>query len=122
MVGSRRGRARRCSGDRSVAAVHCDTRAFQAPRVCLGRLADACPIRQLSRFRRDDDYFFGVLHSRVHEVWALRLRARSFGKTKRLRYTPTTCFETFPFPEPTPEQQAAIAAAAKELDDLRTAG
>jgi hypothetical protein len=36
------------------------------------------------------------------------------------RYTPTTCFETFPFPEPTDDQRAAIAAAAKELDDLRS--
>ena len=36
------------------------------------------------------------------------------------RYTPTTCFETFPFPDPTPAQRDAIAAAAKELDTLRT--
>ena len=35
------------------------------------------------------------------------------------RYTPTTCFETFPFPQPTPEQKEAIAAAAKELNRLR---
>ncbi len=33
------------------------------------------------------------------------------------RYTPTTCFETFP--EPTDAQHEAIAAAAKELDGLR---
>jgi hypothetical protein len=38
----------------------------------------------------------------------------------RPRYTPTSCFETFPFPEATPRQSAAIAAAAKELDDLRS--
>ena len=31
------------------------------------------------------------------------------------RYTPTTCFETFPFPRPTDEQREAIAAAAREL-------
>ena len=37
----------------------------------------------------------------------------------RPRYTPTTCFETFPFPEPTPEQESAIAEAARELDNLR---
>ncbi len=35
------------------------------------------------------------------------------------RYTPSTCFETFPFPEPTTEQREAIAGAAKELDELR---
>jgi len=38
----------------------------------------------------------------------------------RSRYTPTTCFETFPIPEPTDEQRAAIAEAARELDALRT--
>jgi type II restriction/modification system DNA methylase subunit YeeA len=46
-------------------------------------------------FARSDDYFFGVLHSRFHEVWALKLGTRL---ETRPRYTPTTCFETFPFP------------------------
>jgi type II restriction/modification system DNA methylase subunit YeeA len=67
-------------------------------------------------FARSDDYFFGVLHSRLHEVWALKLGTRL---ETRPRYTPTTCFETFPFPEPTPAQEAAIAEAARELDNLR---
>ena len=35
------------------------------------------------------------------------------------RYTPTTCFETFPFPQPTGEQRAAIAEAARQLNELR---
>ena len=29
------------------------------------------PIIALFVFTRDDDYFFGVLHSRAHELWAL---------------------------------------------------
>jgi len=37
----------------------------------------------------------------------------------RPRYTPTTCFETFPFPGPTDEQRAEIAEAARRLDGLR---
>jgi len=37
----------------------------------------------------------------------------------RPRYTPTTCFETFPFPEPNEQQKIDIAAAAKELNELR---
>jgi len=39
---------------------------------------------------------FSALQSRVHEVWA-----RFFGSTLRddPRYTPSSCFETFPFPE-----------------------
>jgi hypothetical protein len=40
--------------------------------------------------------FFSVVQSRVHEVWA-----RFFGSSMKddLRYTPTDCFETFPFPK-----------------------
>jgi type II restriction/modification system DNA methylase subunit YeeA len=76
--------------------------------------------QQTLAFARSDDYFFGVLHSRLHEVWAraqgTQLRERESG----FRYTPTTCFETFPFPEPTEAQQAAIGAAARELDALRS--
>ena len=73
---------------------------------------------------RDDDYAFGVLHSRAHELWSLRM-----GTALRIdpRYTPTSTFETFPFPWPlntpddalTPEQRAhrdAIGEAARELD------
>ena len=67
-------------------------------------------------FARDDDYFFGVLHSHFHEVWALK---QGTHLEDRPRYTPNTCFETYPFPRSTPVQEAAIAAAGKELNDLR---
>lgn len=74
---------------------------------------------QTRAFSFDDDYSFGVLHSRVHEVWArsqgTQLRERESG----FRYTPTSCFETFPFPEPTDDQTSAIAEAAADLDRLR---
>jgi hypothetical protein len=68
---------------------------------------------------RVDDYFFGILHSRLDEVWALSQGTQLREKESGFRYTPTTCFETFPFPAPSSEQEALIAAAAKELDDLR---
>jgi hypothetical protein len=74
------------------------------------------PDHAVFAFARDDDYFFGVLHSRFHEVWALKQGTRL---ETRPRYTPTTCFETFPLPQPTPEQQVAIGAPAKELNELR---
>ena len=67
-------------------------------------------------FARSDDFTFGVLQSRAHEVWALKLGTRL---ETRPRYTPTTCFETFPMPTPTPDQKTAIADAARELNDLR---
>ncbi|MDD2742666.1 MAG: class I SAM-dependent DNA methyltransferase [Rhodocyclaceae bacterium] len=44
---------------------------------------------------RDDDVTFGLLHSRMHISWSLRLGT---SLEDRPRYTPTTCFETFPFP------------------------
>jgi len=97
------------------------TRFVATPRVTKHRLftwisREVLCDAQLIVFARDDDYFFGVLHSRVHEVWALLMGTQL---ESRPRYTPTTCFDTFPFPRPSPEQQAAVAQAAKELDRLR---
>ena len=80
---------------------------------------------------RDDDTTFGVLHSRFHELWSLRL-CTWLGKGNDPRYTPSTTFETFPFPAGlTPDVPAAdyaddpraraIAEAAARLNDLREA-
>ena len=46
---------------------------------------------------RADDTTFGILHSRLHELWSLRM-CTWLGVGNDPRYTPTTCFETFPFP------------------------
>ncbi len=70
-------------------------------------------------FARSDDFFFGTLHSHIHEVWALSQGTQLREKESGFRYTPTTCFETFPFPESHTEHEAAISAAAKELNELR---
>ncbi len=70
-------------------------------------------------FARDDDYFFGVLHSRIHEVWARAMGTQLREAESGIRYTPTTCFETFPFPEPDDAQREAVAEAAKKLNERR---
>ncbi len=78
---------------------------------------------------RDDDTTFGILHSRLHEAWALAL-GTWLGVGNDPRYTPSTTFETFPFPAGlTPDLPAAayaddpnaqaIAAAARELVEKR---
>ena len=78
---------------------------------------------------RVDDTTFGILHSRFHELWALRT-CTWLGKGNDPRYTPTTCFETFPFPAGlTPNipvadyandpRAQAIADAARTLNELR---
>ena len=70
---------------------------------------------------------FRILHSRFHELWSLRLGT---SLEDRPRYTPTTTFLTFPFPEGlTPDLPAAsyaddpraiaIAQAARRLVELR---
>ena len=77
---------------------------------------DVLPDATIIVFARNDDYFFGVLQSRVHMLWASAMGTQL---ETRPRYTPTTCFETFPFPHPTDAQREAIAAAAAELNRLR---
>jgi hypothetical protein len=99
-------------------------RFLATPRVSKHRVfvwisSEALPSDATVAFARADDYFFGVLHSRFHEVWALAQGTQLREKESGFRYTPTSCFETFPLPQPTPEQEVAIAAAAKELNDLR---
>jgi len=80
-----------------------------------GTLADSATIV----FARDDDYTFGVLHSRAHELWARGTGTQLREVESGFRYTPTTCFATFPFPLPSSEGREAIAVAARELARLR---
>ena len=60
---------------------------------------------------------FSVIQSRLHEIWA-----RFFGSSleDRLRYTPSDCFETFPFPAGF-ETNAALEAAGREYYEFRAA-
>ena len=61
-----------------------------------------------------------MLHSRPHEVWARGLGTQLREVESGFRYTPTTTFETFPFPEaPSAQSMDEVAAAARRLDDLR---
>lgn len=55
------------------------------------------PDKKLIVIAKSDDATFGVLHSRFHTLWALAVGSWH-GVGNDPRYTPTTCFETFPFP------------------------
>jgi len=81
--------------------------------------ASTLPDHALIAFARDDDYTFGVLHSRAHELWARGTGTQLREVESGFRYTPTTTFETFPFPRSTDEQREAIATAARTLVKLR---
>ena len=84
--------------------------------------ASTIPDHTLHVVARDDDYFFGLLHSRIHELWSLKM-----GSTleDRPRYSSSRTFENFPFPwapgkEPKEDQRVqAISQAAKELVEQR---
>lgn len=75
-----------------------------------------CPSNLVGVFALDQDYHMGVLGSRAHRAWAW-LQSSSF--ETRLRYTPSTAFETFPWPVPTDAQRAEVAYLSKRLHRLR---
>jgi type II restriction/modification system DNA methylase subunit YeeA len=118
------------------ARVRQNRRMILSPRVSKHRLfvwrsSSVLPDSAVIAIARDDDTTFGILHSRFHETWSLRM-GTWLGKGNDPRYTPSTTFETFPFPEGlTPNIPAAdyaddpraiaIAEAAKELNEKREA-
>ena len=96
-------------------------------RLFVWRDVRICPDHALIVVARDDDTTFGILHSRFHELWSLRLGT---SLEDRPRYTSTTTFETYPFPEglspdiPATEytndpRAVSIAYAARRLFELR---
>ena len=108
------------------------TRYIATPRVAKHRLFVwidpwVCPDSGIINVARDDDTIFGILHSRFHEAWSLRLGT---SLVDHPRYTSTTTFQTYPFPEGlTPDipatgyaadpRAAAIAEAARQLVEHR---
>ena len=79
---------------------------------------DVLPDHQLIVFAEDDWFMFGVLHSRVHECWSLAM-CSWLGVGNDPRYTPTSTFETFPFPTPPADRQAAVEEAAQAVHEAR---
>ncbi len=87
------------------------------------------PDKNVVVIARDDDTTFGILHSQFHAAWSLRLGT---SLEDRPRYTSSTTFRTFPFPEGlTPNippsayasdpRAMKITDAAKRLNELREA-
>ena len=110
------------------------SRYIVTPRVAKHRLfvwvgAPTCPDSATIAIARDDDTTFGILHSRFHEIWSLRL-GTWLGKGNDPRYTPTSTFATFPFPTglapvvsateyASDPRATAIAKAARRLVERR---
>jgi type II restriction/modification system DNA methylase subunit YeeA len=98
-------------------------------RIFVWVTAPILPDNKLVVIARDDDFTFGVLHSRIHEVWAMRMSRRQ-GVGNDPVYAPEFTLKTFPLPW-SPRAEAAsltkaqrdaaraVAGAASELDALR---
>jgi hypothetical protein len=82
---------------------------FMSPRLVASNKLNVLPFERWNEF--------GVLQSRCHEVWA-----RFFSSTLKddLAYTPTDCFETFPFPTGVGENPA-LEASGREYYEFRAA-
>jgi type II restriction/modification system DNA methylase subunit YeeA len=115
------------------------SRAIGTPRVAKHRFfawigRQVLPDSRVNIVVRDDDVTFGILQSRFHENWSLRLGARHGDGSEggRPTYASETCFGAFPFPEgltpniPTADyandpRAVPIADAARQLNELRKA-
>lgn len=78
---------------------------FVSPKIVIGD--------SLQAFLFEDDYSFGILQSYLHWEWFTEK-----GSTLKadFRYTPSSVFDTFPWPQnPTPAQVKAVADAAQKL-------
>ncbi len=88
------------------------------------------PNASLVVFTFNDDYTYGILQSTLHWIWT---KERCSTLTERIRYTSTTIYETFPFPQwgllhgidldkNTPEKIKLVkelAKCAKKFRDLK---
>jgi len=84
--------------------------AWQAPWTCPSNLTNV--------FAFADDYAMGVLSSTIHTEWA---RAQSSTLRVDIRYTPTSAFETFPWPDPAPDEREQVGSLAGAMIERRQA-
>ena len=79
------------------------SRYIATPRVAKHRFfvwlpVSVLPDTRLNVIASDSDAIFGILSSRIHEVWSLA-QASMHGVGNDPTYNTKSCFETFPFPE-----------------------
>lgn len=75
-----------------------------------------CPSNLVGVFAFDDDYSIGILASTAFDAWVWN---ESSTMKDDLRFTPSTAFETYPWPSPTAEEKQAVAEAARILIERR---
>lgn len=104
------------------AAIATLKRYIATPRVAKHRFyswveASALPSNSLSIVATDSESLFGILNSRIHELWSAK---RGSYLEDRFQFT-NDAFETFPFPTSQSESIHGVEACARVLADTRTA-
>jgi len=74
------------------------------------------PSNATNMFALESDFAMGVLTSRVHTDWAAK---KSSTLEDRIRYTPSSAFETFPWPDPTNDVRQRVEQSSRSLLELR---
>jgi len=105
------------------AAIQGLTRYIATPETAKHRIfqfldVDIAPDHKLVNIAFDDAYHLGVLSSRTHVEWAMA-SGSWLGVGNDSVYTSSRCFQSFPFPEATVEQQKRIRELAEALDAHR---
>ncbi|MCL2075618.1 MAG: class I SAM-dependent DNA methyltransferase [Betaproteobacteria bacterium] len=78
--------------------------------------AEVLPDNRLVNIASADAYHLGVLSSNIHVRWAMAAGG-TLGPGRV--YTKSRCFDTYPFPDANPEQQARIRDLGEQLDAHR---
>jgi type II restriction/modification system DNA methylase subunit YeeA len=89
-------------------------------RIFVWMSTDVVPDHTCHVIAREDDYAFGVIHSKIHEVWSLAQGAW-MGVGNDPRYSSARTFETYPFPWPPgkePKRSPLVKAIAKAASEL----
>ena len=100
-------------------------RYIATPETAKHRLFQFLPISVLPEHKiiaigSDDAYHLGVLSSRVHTTWS-DAAGGNLGVGNDSVYNTTRCFQPFPFPAATDEQQANIRTLGEAIDAHRKA-
>ena len=80
--------------------------------------ASVLPDNKLVVIASQDAYVLGVLSSHIHVKWALALGSR-LGVGNDPVYVKSTCFDRYPFPDPTEAQRERIRFLGEQLDAHR---
>jgi hypothetical protein len=83
---------------------------------CVWEPTDMVYSHSLGIIATDSNSLFALVQNTFHEYWA---REQGSSLESRMRYTPSDCFETFPFPTLTPETEKELETIGEKYYNQR---